>query len=66
VDYLLILDREVTVCDVSDYMQRFKLAQFALLADVLLEVSAFTKLSHDVYIVFGHKDFNGSKDVGMR
>lgn len=53
-DYLLILDREVTVCDVSDYMQRFKLAQFALLADVLLEVSAFTKLSHDVYIVFGH------------
>jgi hypothetical protein len=60
---LLLLHCQVALRNVSDNMQCLKIGQSALTLDVLLEIAVLAVLGHDVDVVFGHKDLNGTEDV---
>ena len=65
VDYLLFIDGQVAIGDVSDYLEGFDFGEPALFADVLLKITILAKLSHDVNIILGHEYFDGLEDVRM-
>ena len=44
-------------------MKGFLLIEFSLFFDVLLKISIFAELGHDVNVVLGHEDLNRFKDI---
>ena len=64
-DNLLLINSKISLSHISDNSECFLLTQLALFLYMLLQIPSLTILSHDIHIVFSHKDLNCFEDMRM-